>query len=467
MNDPIQPPNLSGQKIVVLGMARSGMATASFLAARGARVTVSEKRESAELSAEIQQLQRWGVEWETGGHKEETLLNSDFIVVSPGIPLRIPLLQQAGQRGIPLVSEIELASRFLRGRVIGITGSNGKTTTTTLTGEILQQAGFEVQVGGNIGTPLISLVEKSKDTTVTVVELSSFQLEAIPTFRPDVAMCLNITPDHLDRYESFSHYAQAKLNLFRNQRASDFAILNQQDPLLQDEAAHILSRVFWFSSQQPVSRGCWFDGKRLIWNSPGETDQLVGAEEIQIKGMHNIENVAAALVAGILVGANPRELCEGVRRFAGVEHRLERVAEINGVIFYNDSKATNTDATIKALESFPAGIVLILGGRDKGGDFSVLRPLIKEKVKEVLLLGEAAAKIRRQLGEIVPLGETASMSEAVSQGYAIALPGEIVLLAPACASYDLFRNYEHRGMVFKEEVLRLKSQIASGRTTAC
>jgi UDP-N-acetylmuramoylalanine--D-glutamate ligase len=466
MSDSVQA-NLSGQKVVVMGMARSGMATASFLAARGARVTVSEKRECAELSAEIQQLQSWGVEWETGGHKESTLLDADLIVVSPGIPLRIPLLQQAAQTGIPLVSEIELASRFLRGRVIGITGSNGKTTTTALTGEILRQAGFEVQVGGNIGTPLISLVEKSKDTSVTVVELSSFQLEAIPTFRPDVAVCLNITPDHLDRYDSFNHYANAKLNLFRNQRASDFAILNQQDPLLQGEASQIFSRVYWFSSQQPVSRGAWFDGKCLIWSTSEGNERLVGAEEIQIKGMHNIENVAAALTAGILAGANLRKLCAGVCRFAGVEHRLERVAEINNVVFYNDSKATNTDATIKALESFSAGIILILGGRDKGGDFSVLKPLVKEKVKEVLMLGEASAKIRRQLDGLVPLRETANMSEAVSQGYAIASPGDIVLLAPACASFDMFRNYEHRGVVFKEEVHRLKSRIAAGVTPAC
>lgn len=451
--------SLAGKKVVVLGMARSGLASARFLAQRGAIVTVSEKKAQAEVHSEIEQLTRWNVTWEAGGHCPETLLQADFIVISPGIPLVLPVLEEARKTGIEFISEIELASRFLKGKIIGITGSNGKTTTTALVGEILKRAGFHVQVGGNIGTPLISLVERARTDTITVVELSSFQLEAIPTFRPRVAVLLNITPDHLDRYCSFEDYAAAKLNIFRNQTSSDFAVLNLLDPWWSAHAPQLPSEPYWFSSSREIQRGCWFDGNRLVWRQPEGSMELLTKDDIKIKGMHNIENVAAAVSAALLVGTDPAKIRDGVKEFAGVEHRLEKVAEINGIAFFNDSKATNTDATIKALEAFPPGIILILGGRDKGSDYTVLRPLIQEKVKKVILIGEASGKIQSHLGESISMEVASSLAEAVRQAYQYAGVGEIVLLAPACASFDRFDSYEHRGRVFKDEVFQLQRQV--------
>ncbi len=462
MDADFREPNLAGKRIVILGMARSGLASARFLAQRGALVTVSDKKAQAEVLSEIEQLNSWNVAWEAGGHRRETLLQADFIVISPGVPMALPVLEEARKAGMEFISEIELASRFLKGKIIGITGSNGKTTTTALTGEILMRAGFHVQVGGNIGTPLISLVEKARADTITVVELSSFQLEAIPTFRPRVAVLLNITPDHLDRYPSFEDYAVAKLNIFRNQTSSDYAVLNLLDPWWASHVPRLHSEPHWFSSSREVQRGCWFDGNHLIWRQAEENLELLAREDIQIKGLHNIENVAAAVSAALLVGADPGKIRDGVKEFAGVEHRLEKVAEINGIAFFNDSKATNTDATIKALESFPPGIVLILGGRDKGSDYTVLRPLIKEKVKIVILIGEASGKIKSHLGEDFSMQNASSLAEAVRQAYRCAETGEIVLLAPACASFDMFKSYEHRGQIFKDEVLQLRREVQSG-----
>jgi UDP-N-acetylmuramoylalanine--D-glutamate ligase len=455
-------PSLAGKKIVVLGMARSGLATARFLVNRGALVTVSEKKVQAELPSEIEQLTSWNVAWEAGGHRRETLLRADFIVISPGVPLALPVLAEAGKMGVEFISEIELASRFLKGKIVGITGSNGKTTTTALTGEILKRAGFDVQVGGNIGTPLISLVEKARADTITVVELSSFQLEAIRTFRPHVAVLLNITPDHLDRYPSFEDYGAAKLNIFRNQNSADYAVLNLLDPWWATHAPRLPSEAYWFSSSREVPRGCWFDGSHLIWSQPGGNLALLSREDIQIKGLHNVENVAAAVSVALLVGAEPEKIRAGVKEFAGVEHRLEKVMEFDGVTYFNDSKATNTDATLKALEAFPPGIILILGGRDKGSDYTVLRPLIAAKVKKVILIGEAAEKIRSHLGEGISMQDASSLAEAVRLAHEFALRGEMVLLAPACASFDMFKSYEHRGEVFKNEVFRLRRQVQSG-----
>lgn len=449
--------DVSGKKILIVGMARSGLASAAFLARRGARVKVTEKRAATDLRSEIEQLESLGVEVEAGGHLLESFLTADSIVASPGVPLRIMELQRARQAGVEIISEIELASRFIQGRIIGITGSNGKTTTTTLVGEILSAAHFPVQVGGNIGTPLISLVESSHPSSITVVELSSFQLEAIPTFRPDVAVILNITPDHLDRYDSLDDYARAKINIFSNQAASDYAVLNWEDPRLKRLAPSLRPRVCWFSNSSPVNPGVYFDGRDVVWHAEGKRQQIISQREIQIKGLHNLENITAAASAAMLVGAMPAWIREGVAGFKGVEHRLEPVAEIRGVQFYNDSKATNTDATQKALESFPQGIILILGGRDKAGDFSVLRQLIQQRVSTVILLGEASVKIRSQLEGAAPMRQAVDMEDAVQQACQQAVAGNVVLLAPACASFDMFKNYEHRGKVFKEAVLRLKA----------
>jgi UDP-N-acetylmuramoylalanine--D-glutamate ligase len=446
---------VTGKKVLVVGMARSGLAAAEFLSKRGARVKVSDKRPGNELETEVEFLRRNDIGYEVGGHVEHSFLDADLVVVSPGVPLKLSLLQKASQSGKEVISEVELASRFLRGRVIGITGSNGKTTTTTLVGEMLKAAGFPTQVGGNIGMALTSLVDRSTPETITVIELSSFQLEAIPTFRPDVAVLLNITPDHLDRYDSFDDYARAKLNILRNQRSSDFAVLNLEDDILRLSGQSIGSRAYWFSTRREVTQGTYVDGKRFIFRSGTETETVARLEEIRVPGGHNLDNIAAAITATRLVNAAMTKIAEALRRFQGVEHRLELVAEINGIKFYNDSKATNSDAVIKALESFEGGILLILGGRDKGSDFTVLSSLIKERVKNLILLGEASEKIRHQLRAVVPMAQAESLEQATQLAFERAQPGDVVLLAPACASFDMFQNYEHRGRVFKESVRKL------------
>ena len=443
---------LSGKSVLVVGMARSGLGAAEFLARQGAVVMVSDNRPAEALGPEIQFLKECQIDWQVGGHTDEVFSKAELIVVSPGVPLTLPVLQSARQAGKEIISEIELASRYLEGKIIAITGTNGKTTTTTLIGEILKTAGFPVLVGGNIGTPLISLVESSTPQTWNVVEVSSFQLEAVPSFRPHIAVILNLTPDHLDRYASFEAYAEAKFHVFRNQTESDFAVLNQEDPNVRRVADRLRSRVLWFSASREVTRGAYFDGSHIVLKSPGGSESIVARSEVPLKGSHNVENVAAAMVVAHLAGVASARMADGVRNFKAVEHRLEPVAEFQGVHFFNDSKATNVDATIKALEAFGSGIILILGGRDKGGDFRVLSPLIRQRVRSLVLLGEASSTIRSQLTGTAPMLQAENMKNAVRLSFQQAKSGDTVLLAPACASFDMFQNYEHRGREFKAAV---------------
>ena len=419
-------------------------------------MTVSDARGQSPLDPEIRTLQALGIGWEVGGHRPETFLKAECIVVSPGVPLEQPLLSEAAGRGTEILSEIELASRFLGGRIVGITGSNGKTTTTTLVGEILEAAGFRVQVGGNIGVPLTSLVESSASDSINVVELSSFQLEAITSFRAHIGVILNITPDHMDRYPSLAAYASAKLNLWNNQKASDFAVLNRDDGLLRDLAEPTVAERFWFSTRIPVDRGTFLQDGALVFSDPGGQERVVRVEDVRIKGRHNLENVAAAVTVARLLGASVPSIRDAVARFRGVSHRLEWVREIRGVEFYNDSKATNPTSAQKALEAFEQRLILILGGRDKAGDFTVLSPQVTRRVKGLVLLGEASRKIESQLAGTAPVTRAASMEEAVRLAFGQADRGEVVLLAPACSSFDMFRDYEDRGNVFKEAVHRLQ-----------
>ena len=449
--------DFAGKSVAIVGMARSGMAAAEFLWKRGVRVTLSDSRPAAALESEIRILNERNIRYEAGGHSMDLFDSADMVVVSPGVPLSLPVLRHAAQAGKTLISEIELASRYLRGKVIAITGTNGKTTTTTLIGEILRTGGLTVQVGGNIGTPLVSLVESSAEDTWSVVEVSSFQLEAAPTFRPDVAVILNITPDHLDRYASFEAYAQAKLNIFENQGSNDFAVLNHEDSSLRNAAAKIRSQVFWFSGSHKVPRGTCTVGGQIIYESGNGSEPVMACDEVPLKGRHNIENVAAAITAARLAGIPSSSIARSVRIFKAVEHRLEPVAEIKGVHFFNDSKATNVDATIKALEAFESGVILILGGRDKGGNFKMLSHLLQQRAKSVILLGEASEKIRTQLAGTVPMTQAHGMDDAVKLAFQQAASGNTVLLAPACASFDMFQNYEHRGKEFKAAVARLQA----------
>ncbi|MGE0882926.1 MAG: UDP-N-acetylmuramoyl-L-alanine--D-glutamate ligase [Blastocatellales bacterium] len=447
--------HLTGEKILVVGLARSGVAAAEFLAARGARVTVNDARPESELQ-QATDLRAKGIEVIGGGHPQELFEKADLIVVSPGVPLALEPFRRARVAGVQIISEIELASRFLRGKLIGITGSNGKTTTTTLIGELLKDAGFPTQVGGNIGTPLISLVETSRDGGLTVAELSSFQLEAIEQLHVNVALLLNITPDHLDRYDSMADYAAAKANIFRNQTPEDIAVLNADNDWSARMNAKTEARSVYFSRLRELDEGIFLRGHEIIERSTGGQRVLFNRADIHLPGDHNVENVMAALAAGIACGASVDSMRETVRNFKGVEHRLEFVAEINGVRFYNDSKATNVDAAIKCLEAFSSGVIVILGGKDKGGDYLPLAPLVRERCEHVILIGAAADKIAAALDGTKPLHRAATMQEAVKLGVELGRRGDTVLLAPACASFDMFDNYEHRGRVFKEAVRRLQ-----------
>jgi UDP-N-acetylmuramoylalanine--D-glutamate ligase len=447
---------LKDKRVLVVGLGKSGVASALFLKAHGARVTVSDTKSGDELRNEIPSLLDHGITVETGGHGERTFRGQDLIVVSPGVPVDAPLLVQARALGEAVIGEIELAARFLPGPIVAITGSNGKTTTTTLTGEILAAGGLPTLVGGNIGTPAISLAERAKRETAIVLEVSSFQLETIQTFHPKVSVVLNVTPDHLDRHRTFEAYVDAKARIFENQRGDDFVVLNEDDPTCVTMAARTRAQVFWFSRQKEVKQGAWVregnilfrDGRELHKNAQRE---VMLVSEIPLKGAHNLENVLAAVCAGALMGCAAEKIRQAVRDFKAVEHRLEFVATIRGVDYYNDSKATNVDATIKALESFAANIHLILGGKDKGSDYSVLNDLLRQRVKRVYTIGAAAGKIESQIkGVEVVHAET--LENALRKANAVAEPGDVVLLAPACASFDQFKNYEQRGQVFKEIV---------------
>jgi UDP-N-acetylmuramoylalanine--D-glutamate ligase len=449
-----------GQTALVVGAARSGVAAAAFLLERGARVVLTDIQSEAGLPVSIEPLRRVAKRsgdliLELGGHREASFRDCNLVVVSPGVPLALPLFTVSRRAGIPILAEVELAFRHLKGSLLGITGSNGKTTTTTLVAEFLRGAGFRAFAAGNIGLPLISLVPGSTPADWYAVELSSFQLEAIHTLRPRVGALLNLTPDHLDRYSDLTGYVEAKRRIFMNQTGSDFALLNQDDPRTAALAGGVASTPVWFSRRQDVSRGTFVRSGRLVHRDEKGDTELFAVEEIRLKGSHNLENVLAASEAALLAGARPESLLAVIRTFSGVEHRLEWVAEVGGVVYFNDSKATNVDAAIKSLEAFPGNILMIAGGRDKGGDFMPLRSPAAQRVKQLIVIGEAAGKIHDALADVVPTVSASSLPEAVVLASRRATPGDVVLLAPACASFDMFQNYEHRGRVFKEAVRAL------------
>lgn len=446
---------LNNKRVLVVGLGRSGVASALFLQSRGAKVTVSDSKPEDQLRQEIPALLDHGIAVETGRHGERTFQNQDLIVVSPGVPVDAQPLVQARALGEPVIGELELAAEFLPGPIVAITGSNGKTTTTTLVGEILAKSGMKTLVGGNIGTPAVSLVDKGTPETITVLEVSSFQLETIRTFRSKVAAVLNVTPDHLDRHRTFESYAAAKARVFENQRAQDFAVLNADDPICVSMTANIKAQVFWFNRKREVNQGAFVRQGAVHLRRDGAEHEVMPVSEIPLKGAHNVENVLAAICTAELMGCPPQTIRAAVREFKAVEHRLQYVAAVRGVEYYNDSKATNVDATIKALESFQGKIHLILGGKDKGSDYTVLNGLLRERVKYVYTIGAAAEKIQNHIAGATRIVSSGTMDHAVAQATANAQPGDVVLLAPACASFDQFQNYEHRGRVFKELVLAL------------
>jgi UDP-N-acetylmuramoylalanine--D-glutamate ligase len=449
---------LKNKRVLVVGLGKSGMAAAFFLRDLGARVTVSDTRSAAALAKDIPALLEAGIMVESGGHGLLTFRRQDLIVVSPGVPLDTPEVAQAISFGLPVIGELELASRFLAGKVVAITGSNGKTTTTTLVGKIFADAGLPTLVGGNIGLPVIELIDQSKPESWSVLEVSSFQLETTVEFHPNIALVLNITPDHLDRHHTFEAYAAAKAMITAQQTPDDFLVLNAEDKPTQMVAAKTRAQIFWFSGVRRIKQGAFVHGESIFWlaKEGGNPEPVLPIAEITLRGAHNVENVLAAVCAAKLAGISSESIRASVASFQAVEHRLEPVRALRGVTYYNDSKATNVDATMKALASFPSGVHLILGGKDKASDYTQLAPLLRERAAAVYTIGSAAEKIERELAGVVKIVTAGTLKSAVDSASAAAQSGDVVLLAPACSSFDQFDNYEHRGRVFRECVAALK-----------
>jgi UDP-N-acetylmuramoylalanine--D-glutamate ligase len=454
---------LEGRKALVLGAGRSGVASARFLADNGATVALHDKKPVEEWGEQARSMNETVKVGQLSGDIPSWLLDQiDLVVISPGVPTNTIPARYVDRKDGEVIGEVELAFRFMKGRIVGITGSNGKTTTTTLIGELLRNSGIETQVGGNIGTPLLTLAESSTDDSWTVAELSSFQLETIKDFRANVAICLNVTPNHLDRYESFTDYAAAKHRIFMNQIVDDVAILNADNEITAGWANGLKANVVLFSVTRELDEGLFLRGRELVCRANGKEKTLTTRDEIFLRGLHNVENVLASLAAGLACGASPESMRETIRDFKGVEHRIEFVDEIKGVKFYNDSKATSVDATLKALEALSDGegkIVLILGGRGKNAPYAPLVPLIESSVRKVIAIGEDAQNIAAQLEGHADVEFAASFSDAVRRSFESAERGDNVLLAPACASFDMFKSFEERGTVFKQEVAKLRRSI--------
>jgi UDP-N-acetylmuramoylalanine--D-glutamate ligase len=440
--------------VVVVGLARSGIAAASFLARRGAAVVAVDRKPEAELPADALALREAGVRLEPGPHRGETFTGAAMIVVSPGVPWELPELEAARAAGVPVVAEVELAFRHLDGRLAAVTGTKGKSTTTAALGAMLAAPGRDVRVGGNIGTPLVSLVEGATRETLFAVEVSSFQLEGTSRFHPHVAVWLNLSPDHLDRHPTLEAYVAAKARLFANQTAADWAIVNADDPVVLEAARRAAARKLLVrTSGDPVAGdGAYFGGGEARLRLDGREQPLFAHGDVRVPGAHLAGDLLFAAAAARVLGADPGQISGAVRGFRGIPHVLELVATIAGVSYYDDSKATNVDAARRSLEAFDRPLLVILGGRYKGGDFAELGPALRARGRRVLAIGEARARVRAALGDVVPVEECDSLRAAVEAARAAARPGDVVLLAPACSSFDMFRDYAERGRAFQDEV---------------
>ena len=456
---------LQGKKILVVGLGKTGVASAQFAAVRGAAVTVTDAKPEADLREALGALAGLPLRAFAGSENPAIVAGQDLVVPSPGVPPFNPILREAERLGIPVVSETELAFRFLRVPVIAITGTNGKTTVTTLVGHILAGAGKRAFVGGNIGSPLIGYVGGPQDDDWAVLELSSFQLQRIETFRARVAVLLNTAPDHLDYHADYEEYRRAKERIFENQQAGDLAVLNADEPESAALAARLKARVSCFSTVSEPADGMGLRGESIVCRAEGREVETYPISMIRIPGRHNVENVMAAVMAARYAGCAPAAIVEAVGTFRGLAHRIEFAGEKGGVAFYDDSKGTNVSAVARALEAFERPVILLLGGRDKNGDFTTLAPMIRRSVKEIVLFGEAREAIGAQIGGFVKTQAAATMLEAVRIAYADAASGDVVLLSPGCASFDEFRSYAHRGDVFKNAVSRLESRQAVARRT--
>ena len=449
---------VGGDTVVVIGLARSGIAAAEFLARRGASVVATDAKGEGELPREALALRERGVRLELGGHRRETLTGARMVVVSPGVPWELPELEAARAAGVPVIAEIELAFRHLEGRVAAITGTKGKTTTTAALGAMLREAGFDARVGGNIGAPLVGLVEGSTKATTFAVEVSSFQLEGTVRFRPHVAVWLNLSPDHLDRHPSLGAYVAAKARVFANQEPEDWAVVNADDPAVLEQARGARSRKLPFrvtGEPLPSGDGAFFEAGLARFRLDGRQETLFRRDEVVLPGAHLAGDLLVAAAVARLLGAPAEAIARSVRAFRGVEHVLELVATIDGVAYYNDSKATNVEAARRSLEAFARPVLIVLGGRYKGGDFGELAPELRAHGRRVLAIGEARERVKAALEGAVPVDACSSLRDAVLRAHAAALSGDVVLLAPACSSFDMFADYADRGRAFKAEVRRL------------
>jgi UDP-N-acetylmuramoylalanine--D-glutamate ligase len=443
---------------VVVGLARSGVAAAEFLARRGAPVVATDLKSEVELPEEALSLHEKGVRLELGAHRTETFTAASMIVVSPGVPWELLQLEAARRAGVAVIAEVELAFRHLEGRLAAVTGTKGKSTTTAALGAMLREAGGDVRVGGNIGAPLIGLVEGASAATTFAVEISSFQLEGTVHFHPQVAVWLNLSPDHLDRHPTLEAYVAAKARIFANQTEEDWAVVNADDPVVLDEARRSRARLLPFRVTGGAIRegdGAFFAGGQARLRRGGREEALFALSAVRLPGAHLAGDLLVAAAAARLLGTPPEAIARAAAAFRGVEHVLEHVATIDGVAYYDDSKATNVEAARRSVEAFDGNVLVILGGRYKGGDFGDLVPPLRARGRRVLAIGEAAERVRTALGGVVPVEVCASLGEAVERAHAAAQPGDTVLLAPACSSFDMFRDYAHRGRAFKEEVRRL------------
>ncbi len=455
---------LEGISVVVVGLARSGVAAAEFLARRGASVVATDLKAEDELPEDALRLRSLGVRLDLEGHRPDTFAGASMVVVSPGVPWERPELVAAREAGAEVMAEIELAFRHLHGRLAAVTGTKGKSTTTAALGAVLREAGLDVRVGGNIGAPLIGLVEGSTEATVFAVEVSSFQLEGTSRFHPQVAVWLNLSPDHLDRHPSLDAYVAAKARVFDRQEATDWAVVNADDPVVLAEGRRARARLLLLRvTGEPLAEGDGaFFREGAAWiRRDGREERLFNLDDLQVPGVHLAGDLLAAAAVGRLLGASGEEVARGITGFHGVEHVLEHVATIDGIAFFNDSKATNVAAAARGVEAFDGRVLVILGGRYKGGDFALLAPRLRARGSRVLAIGEARERIASTLGAEVSVDACSGLGEAVERAFALADPGDTVLLAPACSSFDMFRDYAERGRRFKEEVRRLQQKTGS------
>ena len=467
---------LAQKNIVVVGLGITGVAVARFLKNREAAVTVTDRAPEPDLGSKVEDLRAKGISLEFGGHQTETFENADLIVMSPGVPHTIAPVVLARERGIPVIGEIELASKFIRRPVVAVTGTNGKTTTTELIGDMLKRSGYKVFVGGNIGNPLIEYVDSNREADVVVAEISSFQLDTIETFRPHIGVLLNITADHLDRYPDFATYAASKIRLFANQKSDDIAVLNGSDPLVRSLTENIKSQKLIYPNPAEGEMGATLNNHSITLNS----DTIAGAAEkirnpkseirnrisldlagIKITGRHNLENACAAGLAALAVGARPEAIQETLNQYRGSAHRLEFIASVDGIDFYNDSKATNVDAVLRAVDCFHKPVILIMGGLDKGGNFRQLRKVAARRVKKLIVMGQAGNLIQNALADMVPAEAVKTMAQAADLAYRAGSAGDVALLSPGCASFDMYDNYAQRGDDFKNSVARLQRKISA------